>query len=137
MDKQRSQEQIPVPKNAATKAQVEEVRLKAERLGIDFHDAVKEAGISRNTGYTLLRGRGSVGSLRTVEEWLLKAAKNSSRRPNADPLAEWVALGKELHELDRRRFDEMLDGLRVVVDAKKREADGINHMFRGNPDYKK
>jgi len=135
MEKQGSSR--PVPKNAATKSQVDAVKEKAESLGIDFHDAVKQAGISKNTGYTLLRGIGSIGSLRTIEAWLDKEGAKRPSSKAADPLQEWLALGQDLHRLDRRRFDEMLDGLRIVVDAKRREADGISQMFRANPDYPK
>lgn len=108
------------------------------RLGIDFHAAVKDAGISRPTGYTLLRGTASVGTLRRLEDWVVR---QESKRGGAQPrdgsavqLDEWTQLGRELAELDPDDFDRTIDGLRDLIAAKKLQATAIRKMFRATPE---
>lgn len=121
-----------LPPNAAPAAEVERVRTRLERLGIKWHEAVEAAGLSRNTGFTLLRGLGSIASLRRIDEW---AAREESRKPMStmksqqNKQTEWAALGAELADLDPARFDTMLDGLRDFVKAKRDESGALLKMF--------
>ncbi len=135
MDKQRTTSEIPP--NAAPLASVQAVKKRIEALGIDYHEGVKLAGVSRNTGYTLLRGRGSLGKLREIEDWLVR---EEAKRPRPKPaskderLTEWSDLGAELARLDPARMDEMLEGLREIVKAKKMETNAILKIFRATPE---
>lgn len=122
--------------NAAPKADVDDVRKRVEALGLDFVDTV-EGILSRNTAYTLLRYEGSVGSLRKVQDWLVKKeADRSAERPKSKiaPISEWTAIGEALLELDRDKFDTILDGLRDILRARKIEEGGIAKISRPNPD---
>jgi transcriptional regulator with XRE-family HTH domain len=131
MDKQRE-----IPPNAAPRESVASVKKRAEALGLSFHEAAKQAGLSRNTGYKLLRGEGSLGSLREIEDWLIReeAKRGTKGKPDKDVIEEWEQLGRDLKELDPRRFDAMLEGIREIVSARKRERDVLSKMFRANPD---
>lgn len=128
-----------IPPHAAPRDFVESVRKRVEAIGVSFHDAVKSAGLSRNTGYKLLRGEGSLGSLRQVEDWLVREEAKRGPRPSTEKaeLDEWGELGVALKELDPRRFDAMLEGIREIVAARKRERDVLSKMFRPNPDVDK
>lgn len=125
-----------IPPNAAPRDDVDRVRKRLERLGVDFHEAVKKAEISRNTGYRLLRGEGSIGTLRQLEEWVVKQERSrgvkSSDRERA--VEEWAELGGDLSKLDLEDFGQMLAALRDYVGAKKQMASAIRKMFRATPE---
>ena len=130
--------QQKIPPNAASKHDVERVRARVEDLGKPWANAVIAAGLGRNVGFKLLRGHGSVASLRKIDEW---AASEESRRPprskekqKASRVEEWASLGAELAVLDSEKFDAMLEGLRDLVKAKRDEGAAILKMFRANPD---
>lgn len=127
-----------IPPNAASRHEVDRVRSRVDDLGVTWHDAVAKADLGRNVGFKLLRGHGSVASLRKIDEW---AASEESRRPSrskdqkrTSKTAEWATLGAELAELDPAKFESMLDGLRDLVKAKRDEGAAILKMFRPNPD---
>lgn len=132
MEKQRE-----IPPNAAPRETVERVKKRIEVIGVDFHDAVKRAGLSRNTGFKLLRGEGSQGSLRKIEDWLVREESKRGPRPKEDPIADWTELGRDLQQLDPRRFEAMLEGVREIVAVRKRESEVLLKMFRPNPDFDK
>lgn len=136
VDRQHQSHAKPAKPNAAARADVDDARRRVEELGLDWHETVQKI-LSRNTAYTLLRGEGSVGSLRKIEDWLVtKEAERAIERPKgkANTIAEWAAIGEQLHELDADKFEKVLDGLRDVLRATKIEQGGILKMFRPNPD---
>lgn len=130
-----------IPPNAASRDQVASVQRRVEALGVGFHDAVKAAGLGRNLGYRLLRGEGSVGSLRKVEDWLVreeaKRGPRAAEKREANALKEWAELGEALRELDPARFEQFLIGIREIVKAKQTEKSVLVQMFRVNPDFDK
>ncbi|HET9748352.1 MAG TPA: hypothetical protein VFS06_03525 [Casimicrobiaceae bacterium] len=134
MDKQRE-----IPPHAAPRDFVDRVKKRVEAIGVSFHDAVEKAGVSRNTGYKLLRGEGSLGSLRRIEDWLVReeAKRGPQEKLSKDEMAEWADLGRELQKLDQQRFEAMLVGLRELVAVRKREDEVLRQMFRPNPDFGK
>jgi hypothetical protein len=138
MDKPREIPGVAVPKNHATVAQVAEVVARAAAIGLDWVDLCKRAGIERATAFRLKAGRASIGSLRSVEEFLVKleakAPKQLVGSSAAAPITEWAELGARLRELDPNRFGEMLNGLRLLVDAKEQEKNAFSMFLRPNPD---
>jgi hypothetical protein len=132
--------QIPAKPNAAPKADVDRVRQRIEKLGLDFHDAVAKAGISYSTGYRFLDGTASVGKLRQLEEWVIKeeARRKLPSQPTAAEqdarLAEWADLGRELADVDPQHFQVMLEGLRDVLEASKLTQAAFRKMLRATPD---
>lgn len=132
--------EIPAEKpNAAAKADVERVRERIDRLEIDFHDAVKRAGFSKPTGYRLLNAEASVGTLRELEEWVVKEERRRKQPPQPTSeeidarLVEWNDLGRELMQLEPQQFDASLDGLRDLVQSIKLRDRAITKMFRATP----
>lgn len=139
MDKRR---EIPATKpNAAPRADVDRVSQRIASLGIDFHDAVEKAGISRATAYRFQNYTASVGKLRELEEWVVK--EEARQRKPAQPTieqqdaqqAEWAEIGRELARLDPALFAATLDGLRDVLESVKLREQGIRKMFRATPDH--
>lgn len=128
-----------IPPNAAPRESVSAVKERIEALGVNFHEAVKSAGLTRNTGYKLLRGTASLGSLRKVEDWLVREEAKRGPREKSEPddLAEWAGLGRDLRELDPQRFVAMLEGVREIVAARKREREVLARIFRPTPNYEK
>jgi len=138
MEKPREIPGVAVPKNHATAAQVAEVVARANAIGQEWVELCKKAGIERATAFRLKAGKASIGSLRSVEDELVRI-EAKSRRPlvgsNAEsPLAEWAELGAKLRELDAARFAEMLTGVRLLVDAKIQEKNAFAMILRPNPD---
>lgn len=133
-------QEISAKPNAAPRSEVERVRRRIDALGIDWHDAVTQAGLSRPTGFRLLNGQGSVASLRSVDEWAAKEEIRLKRKPDtnaeqqASALEEWAELGRQLQELDPARFATTLDGLRDVLESVKLQRQAIHKMFRATPD---
>lgn len=126
--------------NAATRADVERVKKRIEALGLSFHDAVEKAQLSRPTGFRLLKGEGSVASLRQLDEY---AAREEARQKRTAPqtaeqqdaaLEEWAQLGRELQAMDPERFASTLDGLRDVLESVKLQRAAFSKMFRATPD---
>lgn len=138
MEKRR---EIPAKPNSASKADVLRVKARIEALGIDWHDAVKEAKLSYATGYRFLKYEGSVGKLRELEEWVVKEEARKKRPPQPTAaeqdarLAEWLELGRQLAQMDGAHFDDALDGLRKVIEAKKLIETGYRQLFRATPDH--
>jgi len=132
--------QIPAKPNAAPKADVDRVRARVEALGLDWHDAVKSSGLSYSTGYRFLNYEGSVGKLRTLEEWVVK--EEAKRKQPARPTiaesdaqsAEWLELGRQLADLDPAQFQVVLEGLRDIVEATKLTQAAFRKMLRATPD---
>jgi hypothetical protein len=135
--------QIPGKPNSAPKADVDRVRARIEALGIDWHDAVKAAGLSYATGYRFLKYEGSVGKLRELEEWVVKQEAKRDRPPMPTGveqdarLAEWSELGAELMRLDPQRFNEVFEGLRDVLEAAKLTQSAFLKILRATPDPKR
>lgn len=119
--------------NAAAKGDVFALRDEIEATGLDWHEAVKRAGLSRNLGYTLLRGEGSVGSLRQVQEWWLKESQQRKRDP-LPPREEWAAIGLELEQLGHEELERTIEGLQEYIRAEKRRRAALRKMFRATPD---
>lgn len=138
MDKPREIPGVAVPKNHATTAQVAEVVARATVLGLDWVELCKKAGIERATAFRLKAGKASIASLRSVEEVLVKleakAPKPVVGSRSEAPVTEWAELGARLRELDPVRFAEMLNGLRLLVDAKEQEKNAFSMFLRPNPD---
>lgn len=125
--------------NAASRDAVEDAKRRVQALGISWHDAVREAGLSRNTGFTMLRYEASVASLRKLEEWLVV---EESRRPKRTTskgglISEWASLGEEMSELDPTLFEQMLEGIREVVKAERQKEGAFHKIFRANPDRRR
>jgi hypothetical protein len=126
--------------NAAARADVDRVRQRIESLGMDFHDAVESAGMSRPTGYRFLKGEGSVGKLRELEEWVVKEERRLKRppQPTADEQdamqLEWAEIGRELARVDPVLFGQALDGLRDMLGSVKLRDQAIRKIFRATPD---
>jgi hypothetical protein len=136
----RGQISAPQKPNAATRADVERVKSRINALGVDFHDAVKQADISYPTGYRILKGDASVGSLRKLEDWVVKEERRRKlpAQPTAEEqdarLAEWLEIGRELARLDPGLFDNALDGLRDMLGSVKLREQAISKIFRATPD---
>jgi hypothetical protein len=137
MDKTRE-----IPPNAAPRDGVKHASDRISALGLEFHDVVASVGLSRNTGYKLLRGEGSLASLRKIEEWLVLEESKRGRKPppiatvsksGKDRLAEWTEVGAELQLLDPKRFEQFLDGARELVAAKKHERNAMALIFQPTP----
>lgn len=126
-----------IPPNAPSRSELDRVKKRVIDLGREWHEFADAADVSRPVAYALLRGEGSVASLRKIDEL---AAREEAKRPTAtknskvNRAAEWAALGAELAELDPDRFEKMLDGLRDLVKAKRMEDAAILKMFRATPD---
>lgn len=132
------------PPNAAPKAQVDDVFRRIDALGIDWKVAVEKAEIGIATGYRLKKYTASVGSLKRLEDWLLKAEKAEFAQPAGvasekftTRLGEWMALGKELCDVDPEQFDQMLDGLRDLVKFERMREGALLKIFRANPDRRR
>jgi hypothetical protein len=129
-----------IPPNAAPRSEIDRVRARVAALGFEWHDAVSKAGIARNTGYTLLRGIASVGTLRKLEEWVVKQEHARGAKParaaseDEKDVEAWAELGRELLELDPDGFKARLDGLRQFVKAQKDQEAAIRKMFRATPE---
>ena len=132
--------EISAKPNAAPRAEVDRVRRRIEQLGVEFHEAVISAGLSRPTGFRLLNGTGSVASLRSIDEWAAKEETRLKHKPDisaeqqAAALAEWAELGRQLQAFDPARFATTLDGLRDVLESVKLQRQAIHKMFRATPD---
>jgi hypothetical protein len=126
-----------IPPNAPSKSELDRVKKRVSDLGREWHEFATEAEVSRPVSYALLRGEGSLASLRKIDE---HASKEEARRPaqakntKANRSSEWAALGAELAELDPDEFDQMLDGLRDLMRAKRLEREAKIKMFRATPD---
>lgn len=119
--------------NAASIDAVEKLREQIEALDIDWHDAVESAGVSRNVGYTLLRGEGSIASLRKIEEWYVKAASRREQKKKP-PREEWLAIADELEALGPDELGRTIEGLQEYVRAEKRRLAALRKIFRATPD---
>lgn len=120
--------------NAASKDAVEKMREEIEAIGWDWHEAVKAAGVSRNVGYTLLRGEGSVGSLRSIEEWFVKEAAKKRAGGARTPREEWMAIADELEKLGPDELPRTIEGLQEYLRAEKRRLAALRKIFRATPD---
>lgn len=135
--------QIPAKPNAATKSDVERVRARVAALGYEWHDAIKRAGLSYATGYRFLNYEASVGKLRELEEWVVKeeGKRNRPVLPTAaeqdERIAEWSKLGDALMKADPQRFQEVLEGLRDVVEAARLTQLAFLKILRATPDPKR
>ncbi len=118
--------------NAAPKDDVEKLRDEIEATGLDWHEAVQRAKLSRNVGYTLLRGEGSVGSLRTIQEWWAK--EGPARRPNRSVREEWNAIADELEALGPDELAGKIEALGEYVRAEKRKRAALLKLFRATPE---
>ncbi|MGE0547594.1 MAG: hypothetical protein AB7O24_04370 [Kofleriaceae bacterium] len=131
------------PPNAAPKADVDRVRSRIAELGIEFHECVKRAGLGYATGYRFLNYTASVGSLRKLEEWVVKEERRQKRpaQPTGDEqderLAAWTEMGRELQQIDPDHFESVIDGLREVLEAEKLRASGFRKILRANPDVQR
>lgn len=129
-----------IPPNAAPRADVDRVKGRIKALGLEWHEACDKAGIARNTSYTLKRYQASVGTLRKLEEWVVKQEHARGAKPvhtasDGDRNVEaWAELGRELLELDPDGFQARLDGLRQFVKAKRDQEAAIRKMFRATPE---
>jgi hypothetical protein len=127
------------PPNAAPKADVDRVRARVDALGYEWHDAIKRAGLSYSTGYRFLNYEASVGKLRELEEWIVREESKRNRKPlptgeeQDERLAEWATIGAELMKSDPQRFNEVLDGLRDVLEATKLTQNAFLKILRATP----
>jgi hypothetical protein len=132
--------QIPAKPNSAPKADVDRVKARVEGLGLDWHDAVKSAGLSYATGYRFLKYEGSVGKLRELEEWVAREEVRKKRPPlptaveQDQRLADWLELGQQLAEVDPQHFQRVLEGLKDVLEASKLTQNAFRKMLRVTPD---
>lgn len=132
--------QIPAKPNSAPKADVDRVKARIAALGLDWHDAVKEAGLSYATGYRFLKYEGSVGKLRELEEWVVKEESRRKRPPQPTVaeqdarMAEWLELGQQLAKVDPQHFQMVLEGLRDVLEASRLTQSAFRKMLRATPD---
>ncbi len=115
--------------HAATIDEVEPVRSKVELLGVGWHDAVAEAGLSRNVGYTLLRGQGSIGSLRAVEKWAQSRESALHETSDANPRAAWANLGDELLALGEDQMGLIAEALREYISAEQRRRAAFSKLL--------
>lgn len=67
---------MPLP-NAAPAEVVRDLLARISSLGLDAHDVFARAGVSRATGYRILSGTASLGSVRRVNAWLASQAVQS------------------------------------------------------------
>lgn len=75
-------QEISAKPNAASRHDVERVTKRVEALDVDFHYAVDKAGLSRPTGFRLLKGEGSMASLRKLDEWAASEELRLKRKPS-------------------------------------------------------
>lgn len=129
-----------IPPNAAPRADVEAMKKRVERLGLDWVDALNDAGISRATAFRFLNGQASVASLRRLDEWLLKQEQKKrilspgSKTVQDSAIARWTELGEKLMALEPERFREILDGLTEYVGGVEMQQRALSKMFRATPD---
>lgn len=122
--------------NAAPIDAVDKVRERVEALGYEWKKAIELAGVSRNVGYTLLRGEGSLASLRKVEDWVAREqAKQKTTAAKRSPRDEWMALADELESLGGDELANTIEGLQEYIRAEKRRRAALRKMFRATPDY--
>jgi hypothetical protein len=121
-------------KHAAPVEEVEAVKARVESIGWGWHDAVADAGVSRNVGYTLLRGEGSVGSLRTIEAWLKRQEESKKASLSKEPREAWAALGEELEKLGVDQLGATIEAVREYISAEKRRRAAFSKLLRVNPD---
>jgi hypothetical protein len=129
-----------IPPNAPRRDHLEEVQARVARLGREWHEFGEAAGVSKPVRYALLRGEGSVSSLRKMEDLLsTEEAKANAAKPQErdEQLAEWMELGRELQRLDPHQFVESLDGFRDFVQSVKLRSSSIRKMFRATPDQER
>jgi hypothetical protein len=132
--------QISGKPNSAPKADVDRVKARVEALGVDWHDAVKSAGLSYATGYRFLKYEGSVGKLKVLEEWLVREEIRRKKVPTPTVaeqdarIAEWDELGRELAEVDPQHFARVLEGLKDVLQASRLTREAFRKMLRATPD---
>jgi hypothetical protein len=112
---------------------VEAVRARVEALGISWHDAVEAAGVSRNVGYTLLRGKGSIGSLRTIEAWVSGKEDEKAAEQSGDPRERWATLGAELEGLGPEQLEATMEALQEYVSAERRRRAALSKILRVTP----
>jgi molybdenum-dependent DNA-binding transcriptional regulator ModE len=140
MDKRREIPGSQKP-NSAPRADVDRVLKRISELGLDVHVASKAAGLSRMTGYRFLDYEASVGSLRTLEEWVVKeeakrqkTGATTTREQHDQLLAEWTRLGEELVQIAPARFADAMDGLRDMIESVRLQQRALHKMFRPTPD---
>ncbi len=121
-------------KHAATVEQVAEVKSRIEAIGVGWHDAVADAGVSRNVGYTLLNGKGSIGSLRTIEEWLKRKEAEVTAARARDPREVWASLGAELASLGDDQMMVTIEAVTEYISAEKRRRSAFLKLLRVTPD---
>jgi hypothetical protein len=133
--------EIPGPKpNAAPKADVDRVRDRLERLGLDLVAAAIQAGMGRATGYRFKNYTASIGKLRELEEWVVKEElkRRIPTQPTNDEkdarIVEWNQLGHELMQIEPHQFAASLEGLRDLVQSIKLRDRAIHKMFRATPE---
>lgn len=136
--------EIPAEKNrdrtytySASVEEVLRVRERVEALGWGWHDAVENSGVSRNVGYTLLRGEGGVKSLRTIEAWLKKKEADKAAARSDDPREAWSALGAELAELGDEQLPNTIEAIREYISAEKRRRAAFSKLLRPTPEPRK
>lgn len=121
-------------KHAASVEQVEALRSRVEALGVGWHDGVAAAGVSRNVGFTLLRGQGSVGSLRTIEVWVARQEELKRNDLVREPREAWAALGVELEGLGADELATTIEAVREYIAAEKRRRAAFSKLLRVTPE---
>jgi hypothetical protein len=119
--------------NAASKESVQAVRERVEALGVDWHDACEQSDVSRNVGYTLLRGEGGIASLRKIEKWLADKEAQVEAQKARDPKERWQRLADELQELGMSELDTTMDGIEEYIRAEKRRRAALQKILRITP----
>lgn len=125
-------QESPAPKfsNSAPVDQVKKVQERVESLGWGWHDAVEKAGLSRNVGYTLLRGTASIGSLRIVEKWTSEQEQEQAKSSEDEsPKEAWARLGDELLALGEDHLTAIEEALREYISAEKRRRAALSKML--------
>jgi hypothetical protein len=126
--------------NAAPRADVDRVIQRIKRLNMSGVKALKAAGFSRPTWFRLKKYDASTGTVRDLEEWLLKQEVRHGDLPQPTKseedalLDDWNRLGEELIEFDANAFRERVAGLRKLVEGVRLQRQGLRQMFGTTPD---
>ncbi|HET9063741.1 MAG TPA: hypothetical protein VFO62_10670 [Candidatus Binatia bacterium] len=93
--------------NAAPPDFVAALQSRADRSGVSWSDAIRRAGLGRQSAWRLSRGTASLATARRVEAVIEEVERLRGVRPG-DRLAEWIAAGRDLLASDPERFRMLL-----------------------------
>ena len=119
--------------NSASIDSVDKARERVEALDREWHEFATAAGVSRAVRFSLLRGEGSLASLRKIEDALVREEAKSKLK-NLSPREAWNAIADELEKFGNGEFERMTEALQEVVRAEKRRRHALLKVFRATPD---